>query len=506
MLKKIKLSFINNSLGLYISFFITFLVLIACWSIGTPLMSSPDEAVNVTKAVAVDRGQLTGQKYKSNSNPNEIVNVPASFANLGQLTSCYALKPTKTATCSPGFKSSNKPTQAIIYVARYQPLYYSLVGLPSLLINSRLVFYLMRLTSAVISALMLTFAVYVIIKWAKSKIMLIGLLLAISPSIQFFAGMVNPISLEATAAICLWTSLLVLIMYQASQPPKGLLAIVVCSASIEALSRSISPFWVVLTVAICLLLKNKSTLRDLFANTRIRLSLIISSFFILLASTWIIVFHSTDVSSDGYPISKTASLMSIFIEFMKRTALYIKEAISFFGFLNVPSPIIVYIFWFLMIVALVILALYLGNTKQKIALIALIGATIFIPAIISTSQAHRLGLVWQGSDSFPIYVGLPILASLIVAKSTQKLVFFKNYLSIIMISLAGLLNFIAFYGELRRYSVGVNGPILFILNAKWQPPLGVITLTTAYLLINLILIYLITKAIKFKIFKNKTSY
>jgi hypothetical protein len=60
---------------------------------------------------------------------------------------------------------------------------------------------------------------------------------------------VNPNGLEAAAAICLWTSVLVLARWQGEPLPRGLLAAGGTSAIVMSLTRPLAPLWLVLVIA-----------------------------------------------------------------------------------------------------------------------------------------------------------------------------------------------------------------------------------------------------------------
>jgi hypothetical protein len=437
-------------------------------------MASPDEPAQVAKAAAVVRGQLTGRLVGGSLSPKGIVRIPNAYANLGILTLCYQTRPAVPASCAPKYHASNSTTSDTIYNARYQPLYYAIVGLPTLLTHSVMDLYLMRLLSAGLSAVFLALAVMAVVMWSQSRLLLGGVIMASTPSVLFFAGMVNPIGLETSTAICLWTSILILVCERLRAPPKGLIALVAFAAGMESLTRSISPLWVFLTFVIAVGLNNIEHVTKLLRKTSVRLGITCVSICSLIATAWIVALHSTDVLALGFPINKPEGNWSIFVQALKRTTLYYKEAISFFGTLNVPSPTIVYIGWAAMLGLLCLLALYYGNWRRRFALVVLLLAVIFLPALISASQARRLGIVWQGSDILPLLVGVPILAVTIIANSSAVSTRLVRRLTVPIVALiAGALTVIAFFAELRRYAVGIFGPDFSIFHSAWRPPIDI---------------------------------
>ena len=134
--------------------------------------------MHVAKAAAVVRGELTGRLIGGPSSPDGIVRIPAAYANLGTLVRCYQFHADTAASCAPPYRASSRTVPDLIYNARYQPLYYLIVGLPSLFTDSSLGIYLMRLVSAALNALFLALAVMAAVTWSRSRLLLVGIVVA----------------------------------------------------------------------------------------------------------------------------------------------------------------------------------------------------------------------------------------------------------------------------------------------------------------------------------------
>jgi hypothetical protein len=474
----------DHLLTAFLAAFSAFFLVVAMWSLATPLMASPDEPVQVAKAAAVVRGQFIGQSIGGASSPQSIVKIPATYANLGASFGCYQDEPAIPASCnSQPHTTSKKVIPDTIYNARYQPLYYALVGLPTLFMHSTAGgVYAMRLVSAAMSALFLALAVFAVLKWSNnSRFMLAGIFIASTPSVLFFGGVVNPAGFETSVAICLWTSLLLLagVRRRSRHIPKGLIALSAISAGIESMTRSLSPFWVVVTLLIVIIATNRSALTRLLHNTGIRVGAALASVGGVVGVAWILIFRATNVVADGYPVAKTASNWTILLTTAQRTTLYYKQIISYFGMLNVPSPHLVYVGWSLLLLVLCLLALYYGTWRQRFSLSALVLAVIAIPIVMAASQARRLGIVWQGSDSLPIFVGIPILATTILSSPTSSAKIWQRVSLPAIALIGGGLSIVAFFGELERYAIGTPGFSFSIIHSAWHPPLGIVGLCVA---------------------------
>jgi len=454
--------------------FVAFFAATSVWSLATPLMASPDEPVHVAKAAAVVRGELTGRLIGGPSSPDGIVTIPAAYADLGSLVKCYQFHANKPASCAPAYKGSSKTVAMTIYNARYQPLYYAIVGIPSLFTDSSLGIYLMRLLSGALSALFLALAVMAAVTWSRSRLLLAGVVVAATPSVLFFGGVVNPTGFETSVAICLWTSVLVLARERLKDPPIGLVALVAVSGGIEALVRSMSPFWVVLTLLTALAVSEWGELGSFLGSRRAWLA---GAFMVVcgaLGTAWILLEHSLNVLPPSAPEPAKVDGVHLLIDGLLRTTQYFTEMVSRFGWLVAPSPDFTYLVWAGLIGLVVLLALAVGSPRRCIVLLLLLAAVVVIPVIISVGQAHRLGITWQGKDTLPLAVGVPILAASMLANSGLSSVrIFRSRLVGVTAAAAGLAGLVALFGDLRRNAVGDAGPYLSFLHAAWQPPLGI---------------------------------
>jgi hypothetical protein len=465
---------LRQPLAVFLVAFVAFFAAIAVWSLATPLMASPDEPVQVSKAAAVVRGELVGHLVGGPSSPTGIVTIPAAYADLGVLVTCYQFNADIAASCAPAYRASAGSVSVPIYDARYPPLYYLIVGLPSLLTDSAVGIYLMRLLSGALSALFLALAVMAAVTWSRSRLLLAGVIVAATPSVLFFAGVVNPSGLETSVAICLWTSALILARERLSSPPSGLVALVSVSAGVEALTRPLSPFWVVLTLVAVLAVADWSGLSSFVRSRAAWLGGAFAAVCGAFGTAWILVEHALNVLPPSAPVPASVGEGRLLVIAFVRTSTYFTEMVSRFGWLVAPSPTVTYITWAGLLGAVFLLALASGSVRRCIVLLALVAAVIVIPMVISVGQAHRIGITWQGKDTLPLAVGVPLLAASMMASSGLSDVrIFRDRFVGVVAAAAGVATLVALFGNVRRDAVGDNGADLSFLHAAWQPPLGI---------------------------------
>ena len=178
--------------------------LMLCWTLATPIFGVPDEPTQVIKAAAVARGELVGSPA---SGPYTAVQVPAGI--IGSHYSCFVFQRSVPASCQPPLPQSAQIVDSTTYAGLYPPLYYALVGWPTLLARGDLAIYLMRALTALLAAFLLAGA-FRSAASSESRLLLGGLAVVITPYVLYFGGSVNASGLEMPAAIGAWTSGLVL--------------------------------------------------------------------------------------------------------------------------------------------------------------------------------------------------------------------------------------------------------------------------------------------------------
>ncbi|MCU1493538.1 MAG: hypothetical protein JWO62_1302 [Acidimicrobiaceae bacterium] len=481
------------------AFVVTFVlafVAMGAWSFATPLFAAPDEPVHIIKAAAVVRGELVGKLPGPSTSPLGLVTVPAFYAGTRNLPSCYHRRPTVPASCAPVASGGSGPKQVYIYNARYPPLYYAIVGLPSLLGSSDADIYLMRLVSAALSAVFIALAVSAAVLWSRSRLAIAGVVIAATPMVLFLGSVVNPAGLEASAAITVWTAGSILVLEHLDDPPPGLVAMLAASACVLELIRALSPFWLGLTAIILLAVSNLGSLRRFLAHRRVRYGLVAVVVVAALAVIWILSERSFDVYATpagvvGYSVPESTILEFSFLH----NDYYLPGMIGVFGWFDTFAPTFTYVVWYALIGFVTLAAAAVGRLRDALTLLVFVVAIVVVPVAISTSQVHRYGFTWAGKDTLAFAVGLPILAATLIGKSA--LAQHRGRIVGIVALCAFLAQVAAFFEMLRRYAVGTKGPDFgFLLHPTWKPPVslpGVLAVEIVALGALAVLAYLVTR-------------
>jgi hypothetical protein len=129
------------------------------------------------------------------------VQVPRYIASTHYET-CFAFHSDVSAACSapmPGDPADivDAPTSAGLY----NPVYYVLVGWPTLLVGDDSGIFMMRALGAVLTSLFLAFTVMIAYGTRRNAIPLAGLAVALPPMLLFLGGSVNPNAVEITGTL-----------------------------------------------------------------------------------------------------------------------------------------------------------------------------------------------------------------------------------------------------------------------------------------------------------------
>ena len=431
-----------------------FFGLSAVWSLATPIDATNDERSQVVKAVSVVRGEILGtplsaplarsltksqvtefhgcdlylNEYHQDhigpriadaasrcSAPFTVVTVPQSFSSLPPSKPCNSL-PVIPDRCPTHLDGSTRPVKALTYVGRYPPLYYTIVGLPSLVSASDGAIYAMRLVSGLLTALLLGLSVALVTTWSSRRLLFVAVTVAATPMLLVFGSTINPSGLEMSAALCTWTGLLILVLEHAERPPPSLVAACVATSAAMALSRSISAFWLLLIVLFVAALR-PAAIRSLAADRRVRIGSAVVAVAVVVAVFYVLWAKSLNVLPvgesvlPGTPISKIVQLA------LGHTNLLISQFAGAFGWEFASPPLAGMALLATAVGALVLGAVVTGVRREVVVLLALIVTALIVPLLIVISQASRDGIVWQARDGFPLYGGVILVAGAIARAS-----------------------------------------------------------------------------------------
>jgi len=497
---------------LFLAPFAVFALLGILWSLASPVFSVPDENAHATKAIAQVRGQIIG--YTLPDVRHIVVDLPEGY-HYSQDTLCYAEHPERTAACAPEFGGPNAQTWFNTWVGAYNPVYYYLVGWPSLLFDGSASIYAMRIASSLVGAALLAWAFLAAASGSRARWMPAGIAFAAAPMGMYLIGAVNPNGAELASAVAVWAGVLALLeSYRADAaapraPEDGagperarraspllsrtaLWAGVTVASIVLLNARALGPLWLVIIVGICFLASGWPPVKRLFTTASSYWWLAAIAVGGLFSLGWTLSGGSLSnqaLVSDGPLVGGT--FLEGFGYVIRLTPHYLQQAIGFFGWFDTPLPIWTY--WLVVAALAVILVLAFIATRRRSVLVLSVAvlAAFLVPALVQGYSVHQTGIIWQGRYGLFLYVGVVIVAAWLLGRDAPEVAFLAPRAAWVTTSLLAAYGVLAFLLVLVRYVIA-KAPLAQMFTApQWQPPLGWMALTAGYVVVSLGLVALV---------------
>lgn len=458
------------------------LAIIAAWSLAMPLMASPDEPSHVIKAAAVVRGQLGGEVGAApvdtmTPGAPTYVDVPSDLGAAEDLATCYRFDDEESADCQPGMPERGAgPTTAITYAGQYPPLYYALVGWPSLFLEGEAAVYAMRLVSGLLGGALILWGVATTVRGTGRVAGLWAAAVALTPMVLFLAGTVNPNGLEIAAGFAFWAACLELGRSAVARTSVVVQAVV--SGAVLVLVRTSGPVWAVLVVAIALVAARPGTVRRLARTRSVRAAAPAALAVAALALAWF-ASHSDVVTTSGL-FPELAAPRLVIALMLLATQDFLEQMVGNFGWLDTASPFPTVLAWFAAAAVVLLVALVLpGARRGRAALGALLLAVVVVPIALTVPTAEAAGMVWQGRYVLPLAVGAPLLAVPLVTASIHTSPVLHRGLARATGFMLAAGHVLAFYWAARRYAEGSDGQWV-TFSPSWESPLGFVPAVAVY--------------------------
>jgi hypothetical protein len=470
--------------------FVAFAALSMLWSLASPIFSPPDENAHAVKAIAEVRGQVTGHKEAGIRQP--VFELPPEFRYDPNLL-CFAQQPTRPADCNAAVGGNQGTEWAASWVSGYNPVYYYLVGLPSLVVSGTAGIYAMRIASSLLGSLFVAWAFQLALISATRRWMPAGMAFLGLPMVLYLNGAVNPNGVEIVSAASLCVGLLRLLDGDSEAPfapqlPRWYLwTVVTVSAAALANARALGPLWLIVVVLLCFFAVGWHTTRALFAGRRNYIWMGMTALTGAFSLGW--TLWSGSLSGQALPGDAPlvgASFLAGLKYMLRAMPGYFIEALGVFGWLDTSLPPAVYWMPVVAIAVLVALALFAVGRRAVLTVVVTLLCAVFLPAVVQARSVAQTGIIWQGRYGLFLYIALMLIAAwALSARSSSRADFLAPRITWMVVALLWAFNVAAFVLVLRRYVVGQAQPITQMLSApQWQPPLSWPALVVAYLLVS----------------------
>ena len=471
--------------------FVAIGLVVVSWTLATPLMAAPDEPTQVANAAAVVRGQIDEPIHHTYSGGQSMVHVPGWIESARKLEQCYAFKPTVPASCEPSISITTKMVDERIQFSNYPPLYYVIVGIPSLWLTGTTAVYWMRLTGDLVNCLLLALGLVLLARYHSRRLPLFGALIALSPMVLFVTSVVNDSGLEVAAAFAAWCGGLCVI--EQETPHRFVTVGTSIALVLFVLARPVSPAYVAVLIVTLGLLAGWQRTRQLLGSPDVRR--IAAAVAVAMGVAVVSLVIGGQPSLLGSPVKPALSALGSIEDTLRLTKLRLLQCIGTFGWLDTPVPLFTTVIWTTAAGLLLAAGLAVSSACRR-ALPFLILAILVAPVVFESPRINVVGTYWQGRYWLPIVMGVPLVASTFGRPATHRRSRLRLQRAAAMLVsglILGAAQLAAFLTALHRYETGLGAkpgtPV------TWTPPGGTVLVVTLLIGGQLLLVAFATVAV-----------
>ena len=456
--------------------FLATMFLSVVWIIAQPPYSGADEPAHFAEAQALYSGQFFPRLIPYYA---EFESGVASVHLPNNGSACFIGKPIASAACDQqSFKGDPTLKKAYIYVSREPFLVPLLTGLPAYLSPHRTGLYLARFLNAIIGSSL--FATAVAMALARRRpFLLLGIVLAMTPSVVSDFGVLGTSTLEIGSAVLVWVS--VALLLDGEPMSRGLRWAFTAGSILLLLSRPISFVYLALALlALAVASRRRTWLSLLRGRGGIVTGVTVGAVGIFALAWYLVV---TAPYNPHYfavqhlpPINTWTERISLPIA---AAADYWRQAIGSVGYNEYNGPWWMTLLWTLFAGAAGGLGLLLGRRRRALAVGMIFVVLLGLQVVVQAIAAPKIDLFWQGRYDLPMLAGALILSISTLDHHRQRLPELRR-LAPVGLAFAGVGQLLLFFGALRRYVVGTNGSFnIFTWSTGWRPPIPILGLVAA---------------------------
>jgi Predicted membrane protein (DUF2142) len=469
-----------RGLSLYLWALLAVGTMIGAWSIATPLMAAPDEPGHAAQAAAIVRGDFDVPEQPSRVGPLAEVRVPEWMASAAFLDTCFAFKPSVSAGCSPHLSNGTNIVNEYTEFSNYPPLYYLVVGLPSLVATGAQALYAMRMTGTLMNASLIALGLFLLTRYHPRRRTLAGAMVALSPMVLFVSAVLNSSGLEIAAAFAAWCGGLCVI--EAKRVPPALATWTSVAFVALILSRPISPVNAAVIIVVLMVLGGWRRAWDLSRDRSTRW--IRYSVLAALGVAGLLLVIDGAPSLLGTPTKPELSIWNSMWLTLRLTEYRIRQCVGQFGWLDTPVPQTVFVIWSAAFLGITAAGLAVSSRCRR-ALPVLAVGIIVMPLVFESPKINAVGPYWQGRYWLPLVIGIPLVAASVETSrrhnhsSTGNSRGLKLFCVLGLAITLGTAQVWAFVTTIQRYEYGLgSGPGAI---ARWSPPGGTVLIASLFL-------------------------
>jgi hypothetical protein len=408
-------------------------------------------------AVAIGRGQFFPPSRFTKIAYLDEVRVPGTYVAMSERSSCFTARPEVSAKCADDVAIDRGLRPALTAATRYPPVYFLVVAPVTRALGAVQAIYGMRLLTAVMGAALL--AVAFVTAQSLGRWAVLGVAAATTPMTIYLTSVVNPSGLELTSAIALWTLSCALARRRTIDRP--VVAGVAVTFAVFANTRGFSLPLAVIALVLPLAMTSRRRLEALAADRTVRRWGVVVGLAALAGASWGLLRGRVSRIED-------TAVITVW-EGIERTWTLFEECVAWFGLVEVRVLAAVFV-WLGLWGALLVLGIRRGTHRDRLVVGSLVLLGVALPVVVSLLGPPPIYRRFHGRYILPLWVGLPILCGVVASSGRDVVTRFARRGWALAGVLVALGHVIAFATAARRYAVGTDGSILYVIDPVWTGP------------------------------------
>lgn len=469
------------------------LILAACvaWAAAVPPLTGPDEWAHAYRAAAVARGEVTGTKVDNPLFGDAIVevDVPEALVQEAEAGRCFLGNP-REQLISPianDIASCPEPegTRTLVTTTtsehRGQPIYYFIVGLPTLAFPGTIGSYLMRFVGAALCSALLASAVVSLLRLRPNRLVVVGGAVALTPAMFYFAAVTNTAGVEMAASLGLYASGAALARSRFAVDGRLVARAGVALVAL-VLSRGLSPAFALLAAVVLVLVAPPGRVRGLLGRTDVRAWAAAGAVAAVFSAGWVLWVHQV------FKLPHRAGIG--LVDGVGELSWDLRDLVGMFGSTDVNPPWPLQAFWAAVALVVVVVGWRVGG-RREVLLAGLM--TLGAVTMLTTGEGLSFpdtGFWWQGRYVAPPIIGALVIATLgrrptdddaLAAAATDSPATDSTGAGLVRrlgppaLAVLVVVHAWSFLYAVRHYSVSWQGsanPLDFLTDTLWAPPVA----------------------------------
>jgi hypothetical protein len=383
--------------------FLGSLLLQTAWILALPPFRGIDEFDHVYRAASVADGHWLPSGEQPENGRGELVFVSPGIVRDAE-PFCSSLPYTGPDNCNAVDEVEPGVVTVGSGAARYNPVFYSVVGSAAQPWDGAPAMYVMRAVNAVLCSLLVAAAAWGTSLWARTRWPLVALFAVLTPVAMYTTAVPGPNGVEMCGALGLWAALLGFGTVDAPVRRRLLILATVCAVPLT-LVRGLGPLWLAVIVLVAWLhVGPRRTFTLLRETPRTTAACLVGIGLVALGAVgWIVGVHALEAEETtvaGDPLTET----------LKELPAWFLQSIAAFPLRNEPAPAVVYVTAGLVLLALLVAGFRQADRRGRLVLLVAFGLALFLPIVLTVATYDAAGVIWQGRYGWPISMGVVLLA------------------------------------------------------------------------------------------------